>query len=87
MNQTSTAADAAFAAELAQLRLHAGLSRRDLAEEVGIKPRDVGRSEAGQRRVHVVELFHWCQACGSSLDAFVERMDQRLALDTSLTSH
>lgn len=87
MNQGSTAANAAFAAELAQLRLEAGLSRRDLAEEVGIKSRDVGRSETGQRRVHVVELFHWCKACGSSLDAFVERVDRRLALDMSQTCH
>jgi transcriptional regulator with XRE-family HTH domain len=77
---TSPAADAAFAAELAQLRLQAGLSRHALAEGVGIQPGDVDLSEAGQRRVDVVELLHWCQACGSSLDAFAERMHRRLAL-------
>lgn len=87
MSRTSTVAEAAFAAELAQLRLQAGLSRHALAEQVGIQPSDVDRSEAGQRRVHVVELFHWCKACGSSLDAFVGRMDRRLALDMSLTCH
>ncbi|WP_156391632.1 MULTISPECIES: helix-turn-helix transcriptional regulator [unclassified Roseateles] len=87
MNQGSAPVDVAFAAELAQLRLHAGLSRRDLADEVGIQPCDVSRSEAGQRSVHVVELFYWCLACGSSLDVFFERMDRRLALDMSKTRH
>lgn len=87
MNDTSAAAEAAFSAELTQLRLHAGLSRYALAAQVGIPPSDVDRSESGHRRVHVVELFHWCKACGSSLDTFVERMDRRLALDASLTCH
>lgn len=87
MNQEATAADVAFVVELAQLRLHAGLSQRDLAEEVGIKARDVGLSEAGRRRVHVIELFYWCQACGSSLDAFIERVDRRMALDMNQTCH
>lgn len=74
----SPVAEAAFGAELAQLRLQMGLSRRALAEQVGIKPDDVDLSEAGRRRVDVIELFQWCQACGSSLDVFVERMGQRL---------
>lgn len=87
MNWTGPAADAAFAAELAQLRLQSGLSRLALAEQVGIQPHDVDLSEMGQRRVDVVELFRWCQACGSSLDAFVERMDKRLALSSALSSH
>lgn len=83
----SLTADAAFAAELAQLRLQAGLSRHELAKQVGIQAADVDLSEAGLRHVDVVELFHWCKACGSSLDAFAERMDQHLALDASLTCH
>lgn len=82
MNWVSPAAEAAFAAELAQLRLQMGLSRNALAEQVGIQPDDVDLSEAGRRRVDVVELFQWCQACGSSLDVFVERMGQRLRSKT-----
>lgn len=82
----SQAADAAFAAELVQLRLQAGMGRRELAEQLGIPPADVDLSEAGQRRVDVVELFHWCQACGSSLDVFAERMDRRLP-SASLAAH
>lgn len=76
----SLAARAVFAAELAQLRLEAGLSRQELAEQIGIKTGDVELSEAGQRHVDVVELFRWCQACGSSLDGFAHHMDRRLAL-------
>ena len=87
MNWVSPAADVAFAAGLVQLRLQAGIGRHELARRVGIQPADVDFSEAGQRRVDVVELFRWCQACGSSLDAFAERMNQHVALDASLTCH
>jgi transcriptional regulator with XRE-family HTH domain len=81
------AADAAFVAELARLRLESGLSRQELAEQVGIEIADVDLSEAGQRHVDVVELFRWCQACGSSLDGFAERMDRRLARATDSDGH
>ena len=87
MNRTGSAADAAFAAELAQLRLQAGLSRLALAEQVGIQLDDVDLSEVGQRRVDVVELFHWCRACGSSLDAFFERVEQRMSVAGVQSSH
>lgn len=87
MSWISPAADAAFAEGLVRLRLQAGLSRHALAEQVGIETADVDLSEAGQRRVDVVELFRWCRACGSSLEAFAERMDQQLAFDANLTCH
>lgn len=87
MNWMGPAADAAFAAELAQLRLQAGLTRHALAEQVGIPPGDVDLSEAGRRQVGAVELFFWCQVCGSSLDVFAERMDQRLAAAGGQISH
>lgn len=77
----------AFAAELTQLRLQAGLSRQELAERVGIQADEVERSEAGRRLVDVVELFRWCQACGYSLDGFVERMNRRLAMSTGPERH
>lgn len=87
MNWIGPAADAAFAAELVQLRRQAGLSLLALAEQVGIQPHDVDLSEMGRRRVDVVELFRWCLACGSSLDAFAERMDKRMALGGAPSSH
>jgi transcriptional regulator with XRE-family HTH domain len=80
------AAAAAFAAELVQLRLQSGMSTHELAEQLGIQPGDVDLAEAGQRCVDVVELFHWCQTCGSSLDAFAERMDRRASAGV-LSSH
>jgi len=83
----SPTAGAAFAAELTQLRLQVGLSRQELAEQVGIQVGDVARSEAGQRHVDVVELFRWCQACGYSLDGFVERVGQHLALSGDADRH
>ncbi len=86
MNWIHQAADAAFAAELVHLRLQAGMSTYELAEQLGIAPADVDLTEAGLRCVDVVELFHWCQACGSSLDTFAERMDRRASAGV-LSSH
>lgn len=86
MNRWRTpAAETAFAFELVQLRREAGLSKQALAEAVGIRPDDVDLSEAGLRRVDVVELHHWCRACGYSLDGFAERMDLRLAAPRPVT--
>lgn len=87
MSRKLNAAHAAIAAELIDLRLSAGLSRCALAEQIGIQAVDVDHSECGCRPPDVVELFHWCQACGSCLDAFMERVDQRLALVAHATRH
>ena len=81
----TTAAETAFASELVQLRIEAGLNQQALAEAVGIRPDDVDLSEAGLRPVDVVELHHWCRACGYSLDGFVERMDRRLKAPRPVT--
>lgn len=73
-------AEAAFRAELANTRQRAGLTVDALAMEIGIAPSEIARGEAGQRAIDVMELFLWCRACGSSLDDFAERMQQREAL-------
>lgn len=85
MNRSAPAVDAALAAELVELRRVAGLGQRAIAMRLGIAVSDVDRSEAGQRSVNVIELFNWCQACGSSLASFMERLDRRLTKDVYTT--
>ena len=70
-------ARAAYLEELARLRTQAGLSRQELAERLGVKESDVARSEAGSRRVSVMELQLWAFACDSTLEDFGRRLDER----------
>jgi transcriptional regulator with XRE-family HTH domain len=64
-----------FRQELAGLRSSAGLSQQELADLLSVGQDFVSRCESGKRRVDVVELARWCQACGSSLSTFATRLD------------
>lgn len=66
---------AAFLEELAQLRLRAGLSARELADRLGVDESAVTRGEGGRRRVGVPELQRWALACGSTLEEFGRRLE------------
>lgn len=67
-----------FVEELIQLRRRAGLSQQVLASQLGIDAGAVKLSEAGRRRVDVVELQLWTTVCGSSLTDFMSTLDRRL---------
>lgn len=71
------AAHAVFLEELARLRVQAGLTPMELAQRLGVKESDVTRSEAGTRRLGVVELQRWTAACGSTLEEFGQRLQAR----------
>lgn len=73
----SSQAHAAFLEELVQLRTRAGLSPAQLAERLGVEENAVKRGEVGTRRVGVVELQRWTFACGSTLEEFGRRLDER----------
>ena len=59
-----TAASDALAAAVAELRMRAGMTQRQLAEAVGREQSFIGRIETGQRRVDLVEWITICRACG-----------------------
>lgn len=67
-------ARATFLKELIRLREHAGLSRRELAQRLGVEERTVVRGETGARCVSVIELQIWVFACGSTLEEFGRRL-------------
>ncbi|WP_457356233.1 helix-turn-helix domain-containing protein [Roseateles sp. P5_D6] len=64
--------------ELNALRARAGLSQMQLAEKLAVGQDLISRGEAGRRRVDVFELALWTHACGSTLEEFVKRLDERI---------
>ncbi len=68
-----------FLEEFRGLRERARISQAELADRLAIGQDIVSRCEAGRRRVDVVELQRWADACGSSLPAFARRLNERMA--------
>ena len=48
---------------LRSMREEAGLTQRDLAEQLKMHASMVHRSEIGDRRIDPVELVAWCRVC------------------------
>ncbi len=69
---------AAIRAELIAMRQRAGLTQRDLAARLGLRHTWVGKSEQGERRVDLLELFAWCRACGEDITVLVSRLDKQI---------
>ena len=67
-----------FLEELKALRGEAGLSQTELARRLQVGQDIVSRCESGRRRVDVFELALWTHACGTTLEAFVKRLDERV---------
>jgi transcriptional regulator with XRE-family HTH domain len=67
-----------FLEELRGLRLRAGLSQAALAQKLRVTQDLVSKCEVGTRRVDVLELRRWAEACDSSLPAFARRLHERL---------
>lgn len=68
-------------AELVAMRQRAGLTQRDLAARLGLRHTWVGKSEQGERRVDLLELFAWCRACGEDTAALVAKLDKQIRGD------
>lgn len=67
-----------FLEELQALRARTGWNQRELAAELGVGQDLISRVESGKRRVDLFELALWCQACGTTLEKFVKRLDKRI---------
>jgi transcriptional regulator with XRE-family HTH domain len=67
-----------FLEELNTLRADAGLSQSELAGRMLVGQDVISRCEAGRRRVDVFELALWTHACGTTLEAFVKKLDERI---------
>ena len=69
----------AFLRELRAARRRSGLTQVDLAKSLGETQSFVSKCERGERRLDVVELRAFCHAFGTSLPAFVQRLDRALS--------
>jgi len=67
-----------FLEELNTLRADAGLNQTQLAGLMQVGQDLISRCEAGRRRVDVFELALWTHACGTTLEAFVKKLDERM---------
>ena len=63
-----------FVLELIATRERTGITQRDLAKRTGWSQSQIAKHELGVRRMDVVELGIFCQACGESLEEFVRRL-------------
>jgi transcriptional regulator with XRE-family HTH domain len=59
---------------LVSARQHAGLTQRDLAETLKRPHSFIGRIEAGERRVDVVEFIEIARVLGADAHAILERL-------------
>jgi transcriptional regulator with XRE-family HTH domain len=63
---------------LRRLRLDAGLSQADVAEQLGRHQSFVSKYESGERRLDILELRHVCTVLGSSFLKVAKELDRRL---------
>ncbi|HEY0197069.1 MAG TPA: helix-turn-helix transcriptional regulator [Rhodanobacter sp.] len=71
---------AAVVALLRDVRSRAGLTQVELGQKLGRPQTFVSDCELGIRRLDVLQVQEWCQACGTSLSAFARRLGKDLAI-------
>ena len=64
---------------LKQVREEAGITQVELAKKLGQSQSFVSKVERGDRRLDIVQLRTLCRVLGTSLPAFVERLETELA--------
>lgn len=73
-----TRAYAIFLELLIEVRVEAGLTQKQLGNELPFEQPSISKMERGERRVDVVELKLICEKVGISLSDFVARLQRKL---------
>lgn len=68
----------AVLATLLEIREDADLLQAELGKKLGRSQSYVSMAERGAIRLDALQLRDWCIACGTSLAAYVEKLDHRL---------
>lgn len=68
---------------LRSMRVEAGLRQADVASALGVPQSYVSKCESAERRVDIVELFRYCEACGSNLRSFANRLAREFPGDAA----
>ncbi|WXF83644.1 helix-turn-helix transcriptional regulator [Xanthomonas translucens pv. undulosa] len=64
--------------QLRELRLAAGLTQVDLSAALGRPQSYVSDVERGERRMDLLQLRDFCNACGTTLTKFVDEFEREL---------
>jgi transcriptional regulator with XRE-family HTH domain len=64
---------------LQETRRAANLTQVELAQKIGQSQSFVSKAEIGERRLDLIQLRTLCQAMGTTLSAFVSKLEDRLA--------
>lgn len=64
--------------QLRELRLAAGLTQVELSTALGRPQSYVSDVERGERRMDLLQLRDFCNACGASVSTFVADFEQEL---------
>ena len=59
---------------LAECRLEAGLTQRELAAALGVSQGTVGQAELGSKNVGLIEFIDWCHACDADPIAVLKKV-------------
>jgi len=64
---------------LRDTRVRAGLTQAKLGQHLDRPQTYVSDCELGVRRLDILQIREWCEACGTTVSAFARRLDKRLA--------
>ena len=67
-----------LANQLREMRMAAGLTQIECAQALRRPQSYVSNVESGDRRMDLIQLREYCQACGMSLMAFVKKFEATL---------
>jgi transcriptional regulator with XRE-family HTH domain len=70
--------NAVVCAQLRAVRKAAGLNQAELAAKFKRLQSFVSTVERGLVRLDIIQLREWCLACGTTLPAFVQALEERL---------
>lgn len=59
---------------LREMRKKAGLTQRDLSQQIGKPHSFIAKCELGERRVDLVEWYWLCEACGADTHAETKKL-------------
>ena len=68
----------AFREAIKEVRQKAGLTQKELADQMGKYQSYVSKYESGERRLDYVELTEVLDACGSSINSFHRLYNKKL---------
>jgi len=64
---------------LKQMRANAGLSGPEIQRRLNRPNSYVSKVESGEKRLDILELREYCQACGVSIIDFIHRLEEKLS--------